>query len=65
MNVELKNLNILFCAKKILLSSNKTNYVWFHTTKSKDKLPLVFPDLCVSNAKNQTKEISEILRVND
>ena len=44
MNAKLSHLNDWFCAKKLSLNTDKTKYVLFHKTKSKDNLPLVLPD---------------------
>ena len=50
-NAELSHLNDWFCANKLSLNTDKTQYILFHKAKSKDNLPLVLPDLFINDVR--------------
>ena len=51
MNAELCHLNDWFCANKLSLNTDKTQYVLSRKAKSKDNLPLVLSDLFINDVK--------------
>ena len=61
-NTELSHLNDQFCANKLSLNTDKTNYL-FHKAKSKDNLPLVLPDLFINDVKIKRENSLKFLGV--
>ena len=61
-NTELSHLNGQFCANKLSLNTDKTNYL-FHKAKSKDNLPLVLPDLFINDVKIKRENSLKFLGV--
>ena len=61
----MNHLNDWFCANKLSLNSDKTKYVLFHKSKSKNNLPLVLPDLFINDVKIKRENSTEILRSYD
>ena len=63
MNAGLNHLNDWSCANKLSLNTDKTKYVLFHKTKSKDNLPLVLPDLFINDVKIKRENSLKFLGV--
>ena len=62
-NAELNHLNDWFCANKLSLNTDKTEYVLFHKAKTKDNLPLVLPDLFINDVKIKSENSLKFLGV--
>ena len=65
MNAELSHLNDWFCANKLSLNTDKTQYILFNKAKSKDNLHLVLPDLFINDVRIKRENKTEILRSYD
>ena len=63
MNAELSHLNDWFCANKLSLNTDKTNYVLFRKAKSKDNLSLVLPDFFINDVKIKSENSLKFLRL--
>ena len=59
------HLNDWFCANKLSLNTDKTKYVLFLKAKSMDNLPLVLPDLFISDVKIKRENSLKFLGVYD
>ena len=62
-NADVSHLNGCFCANKLPLNNDKTNYLLFHKAKNKDNFPLVLPDLLIDDVKIKRENSQKFLGV--